>query len=1296
MNSKRTRRGTKKRAKRPQQAAMPYSRYGSHAGRGFRYQDAIAVWLTVMIWSGRREAARVVPEGGDDIELRGDKTSFLQVKSRREHLGPYGVGETTSHICALWDRHDTAILQPNGLELILERGVAGLGQQVCDNYTIPIADDVLKSLSSKKGSSELLPKTKLLVVRSPHEDVVDMIVQRTGCQPIAAQLCHAELLVRIGAMADQNGKLDPKNYLGLSPSDTEAAITDVLSAIDVDALEQAILEGVCEPVDFVTPIHDPNFYLGINVEPGHLAAGLVVERPSGRAQISNAIETQRAALVVGPSGAGKSALMWEAAYSLRHVIRWFRINRVESSDLPSIRQLVRGLRVSESSPVGLVMDDVGVRGSGGWDQLVRQFTAIPGVVILGSIREEDIFLIEERSGVVEVRAQPDDELAERLWSELRGTGRTSWEGWLEPWNLSGRLLLEYVHTLSRGRRMEAVLADQVAARSRDPGRAVELVVLQIGSCAGMAGAQIDIRRLTNATGQGEAEVNRALHRLVEEHLVHMPTPGLLEGLHQLRSQELFRLTHRMPPPNPRETFSRTVLSVPAVELEALVAEAMIRHQLDVSDLIKALAHRLEMEQDPGALAAALRGLGTGFVSSGVDRWLETQEVRVLPRTQITTAALFGISGTEMPELPQLEEVNAAGRRLAEIKGEWADDPRLKLMAALLPSAIAPMVASARLSDLEQILAALVGSALPEEVRSSLVALKPDLLGGELEIVATLLGTVNVLDRDIGQIWAKAAGQKELLERISKEVPWAGNVTLHQEEDGLTVNCDYWYVAPSRQPLPHDDVVRICELLIAICPIADFAVSRAVGSNGELAGFSKHPVASKRIPRSGLPPASLPAWNRRWQDMVARRIATPSYSEYLARGASILNKLVPNLERIFEAHLRGRNAPTKLFEALNLLNQEATELTPPINSVRAATGVGSEERKYFSTPLQDILFNSSVNTIKRFSDLPEGAGAYISWLGSLIENVDTATRDEPWQLIGNDPPSNLIRLRNLLDILRMLAGEAHVRNAPPAHTWSRIGRKARAGNALRSISAIVGTAESGRAKKLRAELENATRESGIAAKFHLRRDQGGILPWPPLEILATINADSITEAATKMEASTVAIRSLIDSTTCLTLIPVVSGFALEQFAKSGYQTMLPVTEIPDQWLDEIGIPILPTPRAAVFGAVVGTATEIGSMGRKSFGESDRPVPEATIKQELEAVYERDRRRLIKVLEEEPELADIAASFVRDIRDGNVDLSGQEQAILGEEVSRELAEVGVMMVSILEMDLGATISDKKVSR
>lgn len=166
--------------------------------------------------------------------------------------------------------------------------------------------------------------------------------------------------------------------------------------------------------------------------------------------------------------------MWEAANTLRHTVRWFRIRRLSAADIPSLRQLVRTFRASEDSPLGFVVDDVGRNGPESWGALLKEAMSVPGVVLLGSVREEDVTLIAERARAAEIRADPDDELAERLWRELREAEKTNWAGWREPWKMSDGLLLEYVHILTRGQRMHELLADQVAARISDPTRSLEL------------------------------------------------------------------------------------------------------------------------------------------------------------------------------------------------------------------------------------------------------------------------------------------------------------------------------------------------------------------------------------------------------------------------------------------------------------------------------------------------------------------------------------------------------------------------------------------------------------------------------------------------------------------------------------------------------------------------------------------------------------------------------------------------------------------------------------------------------
>ena len=45
------------------------SRSGSHAGRGFRFQDAVATEIAVRRWRGELPVERVIPEGLDDVPL---------------------------------------------------------------------------------------------------------------------------------------------------------------------------------------------------------------------------------------------------------------------------------------------------------------------------------------------------------------------------------------------------------------------------------------------------------------------------------------------------------------------------------------------------------------------------------------------------------------------------------------------------------------------------------------------------------------------------------------------------------------------------------------------------------------------------------------------------------------------------------------------------------------------------------------------------------------------------------------------------------------------------------------------------------------------------------------------------------------------------------------------------------------------------------------------------------------------------------------------------------------------------
>lgn len=108
-------------------AAWKISRHGSHAGRGFRYQDAVAADLATQAFAGDGEVLILIPEGLDDVTLvRTDGTVHSQVKSRRGYRGEFSPHETAGYLASLWGRHHDRLGTGDGprLALILERPVS--------------------------------------------------------------------------------------------------------------------------------------------------------------------------------------------------------------------------------------------------------------------------------------------------------------------------------------------------------------------------------------------------------------------------------------------------------------------------------------------------------------------------------------------------------------------------------------------------------------------------------------------------------------------------------------------------------------------------------------------------------------------------------------------------------------------------------------------------------------------------------------------------------------------------------------------------------------------------------------------------------------------------------------------------------------------------------------------------------------------------------------------------------------------------------------------------------------------
>src|SRR5690606_11738769 len=100
----------------------------------------------------------------------------------------------------------------------------------------------------------------------------------------------------------------------------------------------------------------------------------------------------------------------------------------------------------------------------------------PGILMLGMVREEDLYLINDLAGTPLVRPTLDEGLAQRIWTALRAERDLAFVSWREPYERSLGLMLEYVHLLTSGNRLQDTLDAQVRQRVRE-ARDAELNVL---------------------------------------------------------------------------------------------------------------------------------------------------------------------------------------------------------------------------------------------------------------------------------------------------------------------------------------------------------------------------------------------------------------------------------------------------------------------------------------------------------------------------------------------------------------------------------------------------------------------------------------------------------------------------------------------------------------------------------------------------------------------------------------------------------------------------------------------------
>lgn len=1200
------------------------SRAGSHAGRGFRYQDAVAASLAILGWGGKNQYGLVIPEGEDDIELRSiSGRELAQVKSRRSHRGPFSLNDVGRYLQELWRR---ASDQDNdSYLLILEREVAGysLGPS-----PVPLGrfDVLVEALQLSQHVGDLVSRTRVWSIANPRGAAHQVIESLKGCSTLEADAYYGAVLRRAGALADDNGMRSAGSYLGLSLSDVELELSRLTPAFTSARVQAALSRGLCEAVDFSTPLEDSQFYTGVDVQPGHVVAGLLVERVSLRDAVVAALDERRDVILKGPSGSGKSALQWDAAYMLRHAVRWFRVRRLAAEDIADLIALANSCCASVESPVGFLLDNVGAGLSDGWNALAREVALQPGLRMLASIREEDVYPLAERGKAVEISVSTEDDFAELFWNELRVRGQTNWPNWLEPWALAKGLLLEYAHILTQGARLENTLRQQVATRATDKSRHTELDVLRLCATITSVGARVDVAKIPHVLGYTNVDIATSLPRLVNEHLLRDLGDGSMGALHELRSKKLIEATQQVSLHTEERSFEMALGAVLDADVGVFLSRALEQHPATEEAMLDSLARNLSKCPSARFLTAVLNGLGERQISQVLESWLISNEVAQIPMSLQSCAVLFGASGVELPEFLTSSPVLPAIRLMAELKKRSVESNlRGRFLRKLSIDDIEAILQSVNdLALLNALLVALVGQSLVPRLREALMALTPNLLHGDLAQVKEVLGTVHHLDPEVAKSWVFRAGDSELLARIRFEVPWATTPSVFDVSEGQAVAADI-RVAPSRyQPDSHGDVVSLCELLLALCPTAELAISRTIAPDGNVLGFNGMSVADKRIPRENLPPSSLPNWNRRWGDAIKARQAPASYGAYLRQVSDALQPLNVALAQFLDGLLRG-SVNQEALAQLGGVHELARNLpTPALPWLER--GVNRSNAKQEASHLQQVLYDNSADLVRRFADLPDGAAAYMAWSGDNLTRITDSIGNEPWALAGRDVEATkqLHKLAELVEDMRSLAGESMLLSRSPIQTHKK--PFGHTGQALMQARHAVRRRLKVRTVEIERELKKSVRKLDPKTRVFVRPSNGDMPVWPLVDVLVIVELDRIHDWPAIVAARWGDWRALVPVGCSLTTMPVVGGLAVTMCGLGGWDSPYPAEAVARGWIVPAKLKAAPEEASRLWGSFIEAALDVATLESQGLGEADRPEVERVARSDARARLDSTRGAL----------------------------------------------------------------------
>jgi hypothetical protein len=382
----------------------------------------------------------------------------------------------------------------------------------------------------------------------------------------------------------------------LRRSDLEAIRLFIQEHIELGTTNPAVQNGWIERLKFDAEMQTEDYYEGSNARPGHIIAGLDVERPRWLDSIQEALQRAGTCVVRTASGQGKSTLLYRYAYKHFQPETTFIVKHLsDESMVGAIKQTVLARRAL-GLPILVLIDNVR-NDLRFWYRLAVELAG-QGVYLLVTLREEDWFRYSGgANGFKWEIVSPTLSLTEarQIYGEFRQKQRVAAGVRSAEWAFEQvaerKLLIEFTYLITHGQMLAERLKEQVQEMQRMGEDRAKLHILRLVSVAQSYEARVPISALLRHVNFDQ-DPDLTIESLQREYL--LCDDGACEGLHFVRSQHLATLLHRNVPLE--HTMAELINILDAENLESFVSMAFVDPKVDHAALLHALSKRCACEQ----------------------------------------------------------------------------------------------------------------------------------------------------------------------------------------------------------------------------------------------------------------------------------------------------------------------------------------------------------------------------------------------------------------------------------------------------------------------------------------------------------------------------------------------------------------------------------------------------------------------------------------------------------------------------------------------------------------------------